>query len=66
MDYDSRTPLHIAAKEDRIEIVRFLIARGANVNAVDRWKQTPMYESITNRCGKVTKILASMGGRLEL
>ena len=36
------------------------------MNAVDRWKQTPMYEAITNRCSKVTKILASMQGRLQL
>ena len=33
-DYYGRTPLHIAAASDHSEMVEFLIANGADVNAV--------------------------------
>ena len=35
-DYDRRTPLHLAACEDKKEIVAYLIQKKANVNAKDR------------------------------
>lgn len=57
-DYDFRTPLHFAAKHGHADIVRFLIQRGANVNAMDRWQQTPFYEAVTNLQIKVVKILS--------
>jgi ankyrin repeat protein len=58
MDYDFRTPLHIAALKDRGEIAQFLINRGAKVNALDRWRRTPLYEAVQNKSKKVAKILA--------
>ncbi len=45
-DYDFRTPLHIAAVRDNAEIAQFLINRGAKVNALDRWRKTPLYEAV--------------------
>lgn len=57
-DYDFRTPLHIAAARDRAEIAQFLINRGAKVNALDRWRRTPLYEAVRNKNKKVAKILA--------
>ena len=33
-DYYGRTPLHVAAASDHHDMVAFLIANGANVNAV--------------------------------
>ena len=41
-DYDFRTPLHIAAVKNRSDIAHLLINRGAKVNAIDRWKRTPL------------------------
>jgi glutaminase len=35
-DYDKRTPLHIAAADGHIKLVKFLVRKGANVNAEDR------------------------------
>lgn len=57
-DYDFRTPLHIAAVRDRAEIAQFLINRGAKVNALDRWRRTPLYEAVAHKSKKVAKILA--------
>jgi serine/threonine protein kinase len=36
-DYDFRTPLHLAASEGHVDIVRYLIMKGARVNRSDRW-----------------------------
>jgi len=36
------TPLHLAILSGHTEIVRTIIESGANVNAVDRWKRTPL------------------------
>ncbi len=65
-DYDQRTPLHVAATNGSVEIVRFLLHRGAKVNSVDRWGQTPMFEAVTHLQSKVVKILAAHAGRLEM
>jgi ankyrin repeat protein len=42
-DYDFRTPLHIAALKDHYDIAQFLINRGAKINALDRWRRSPMH-----------------------
>ena len=61
-DYDFRTPLHIAAVKDRVEIAQFLINRGAKINSLDRWKRTPLNEAVANKSKKVAKILAQHQG----
>jgi ankyrin repeat protein len=39
-DFDDRTALHVAACEGKANVVSFLIQKGANVNAKDRWGST--------------------------
>jgi hypothetical protein len=39
-DYDSRTPLHVAALHGWQEVAECLVANGADVNALDRWQNT--------------------------
>ncbi|CAK4090743.1 unnamed protein product, partial [Aphanomyces euteiches] len=45
-DYDSRTLLHVAASEGMLSAVEYLIACGANVNALDRWNNSPLSEAM--------------------
>ena len=65
-DYDFRTPLHIAAVKNRSDIAHLLINRGAKVNAIDRWKKTPLQEAIVNSSKKVIKILTNNLGTIGL
>lgn len=39
-DYDNRTPLHVAALHGLIDVAKCLIKFGADVNSLDRWKNT--------------------------
>lgn len=39
-DYDSRTPLHVAALHGWVDVAKCLLKHGADVNAQDRWKNT--------------------------
>ena len=47
-DFSNRTPLHIACAAERLELqprvdtVKLLLKRGANVQALDKWKKTPL------------------------
>ena len=40
-DYDKRTALHIAAEENKKDIIKFLIENGADVTLKDRWGKAP-------------------------
>lgn len=41
-DYDQRTPLHLASADGHLDVVDFLLERGVDVNAVDRWGGTAL------------------------
>ncbi|XP_067880909.1 glutaminase liver isoform, mitochondrial-like [Heterodontus francisci] len=57
-DYDSRTPLHIAAAEGHVEVVGFLLD-GCRVNPFckDRWGNTPLEDAIHFNHHHVAKLL---------
>ncbi len=43
MDYDKRTPLHVAAAEGAYSVVHWLVVEeGADVNPLDRHHKTPL------------------------
>ena len=45
-DYDDRTALHLSASEGKADAVRFLLAKGADVNLLDRMGGTPLDDAI--------------------
>jgi len=62
-DYDRRTPLHLAAAEGRVEIVKLLCQAGANVNVQDRWGTTPLDGAQGARHEACVHILEEYGAR---
>ena len=49
-DYDRRTPLHTASVGGHLAICKFLLTfPEVNVNALDRWRNTPLSEAIANK-----------------
>jgi ankyrin repeat protein len=41
-DYDKRSPLHVAACSNQLEVVIYLVNSGVQINALDRWGCTPL------------------------
>ncbi|KAF3774174.1 Glutaminase liver isoform [Nymphaea thermarum] len=61
-DYDSRTPLHVAALHGWIEVAKCLLDCGADVNAQDRWKNTPLADAEGAKKQEMVELLKSHGG----
>jgi ankyrin repeat protein len=59
-DYDSRTPLHLAAAEGRVSIISILLEKGAKVHAKDRNGQTPLDEATKGKTAAHAEILKRM------
>ncbi|XP_042483420.1 integrin-linked protein kinase 1-like isoform X1 [Macadamia integrifolia] len=61
-DYDSRTPLHVAAIHGWIDIAKCLLEHGADVNAEDRWNKTPLADAEGAKKYSMIELLKSYGG----
>ncbi|THU49624.1 hypothetical protein C4D60_Mb06t11480 [Musa balbisiana] len=61
-DYDSRTPLHVAALHGWIDVAKCLLDHGADVNAQDRWKNTPLADAEGAKQPSMIELLKSYGG----
>jgi glutaminase len=56
-DYDGRTGLHLAASEGHLEAVKFLVAKGVEVNPKDRFGGTPLIDAKRGNFKKVIDFL---------
>jgi len=56
-DYDGRTALHLAAAENQVEVVKYLLSRKVNAQPVDRWKGTPLDDAKQGGHDAVIKVL---------
>ncbi|PUZ47316.1 hypothetical protein GQ55_7G155300 [Panicum hallii var. hallii] len=56
-NYDQRTPLHVAAAEGLHLVAGMLIGFGADVQAKDRWGNTPLDEGRRCSCKPLVRIL---------
>ena len=64
-DYDSRTPLHVAASSGYADVVRFLLERGASVHALDRFQHTPLYDAVIFKHSAVVELLRKAGAHFH-
>lgn len=60
-DYDGRTALHLSSAAGHVKVVRFLISKGSNVNAVDNWGGKPLDDAIRMSRVAVIRVLQSHG-----
>lgn len=56
-DYDGRTPLHLAACENQIEVVRHLVTQRVQLEAKDRWGNTPLDDAIKFKNKEIKEML---------
>ncbi|PHU02444.1 hypothetical protein BC332_27695 [Capsicum chinense] len=61
-DYDNRTPLHVAALHGWIDVAKCLIDYGADVNAQDRWRNTPLADAEGAKKSGMIELLTTYGG----
>ena len=59
VDYDLRTPLHLAVTEGYTEIVELLLEAGALTNCKDRWNSSPLDEAIHRDATELVALLQS-------
>ncbi|KAJ3673384.1 hypothetical protein LUZ60_006758 [Juncus effusus] len=61
-DYDHRMPLHVAALQGWIDVARCLLEHGADVNAQDRWGNTPLADAEGAKKYMMIEVLKTYGG----
>jgi glutaminase len=62
-DYDGRTGMHLAASEGHLDAVKFLVAKGFEVNPKDRWGGTPMTDAKRGNFKIIVSFLREHGGK---
>ncbi|EED90829.1 ankyrin domain-containing protein, partial [Thalassiosira pseudonana CCMP1335] len=60
-DYDRRTALHVASSEGRLDVVKYLVSKGAKVNRSDRWGGSPLDDAHRHRHTEVARYLRGRG-----
>ena len=60
-DYDNRTPMHLAAAEGHLEVVRFLLDNEISANHHDRWGGTPLDDAELGNHTDVIELLKQHG-----
>jgi hypothetical protein len=60
------TPLHIAVKTGNKEMVKFLLDKGGDVNAGDKYEATPLHFACRNGDGYIARMLVEFGGDLTI
>jgi glutaminase A len=57
--------LHLASEEGHLEFVRYLVSKGANVNATDRWGVTPLRGALSHLHSEVAELLRENGAHVR-
>ncbi len=64
-DPAGRTPLHWACRGVHLEVVRFLVEHGADVNAADRSGLTPLHSLASRGHLEAARLLIEKGARVD-
>ena len=59
------TPLHMSARDENLEVVRYLIQNGADVNAKTDGGETPLQMSAKNEDLETARVLIKAGSNFD-
>ncbi|MEO1219038.1 MAG: ankyrin repeat domain-containing protein, partial [Bacteroidota bacterium] len=65
LDRNGRTPMHSAAKNGHLEVVKYLKGQGAKVGTPDKHGRTPMHSAAKNGHLEVVKYLKGQGAKVD-
>ena len=65
VDYDGRSPLHVASSEGNISSVKYLLEMGANLHLRDRFGHSPLWDALKSRNKTVIELLRSGGAHFS-
>ncbi|KAL2317285.1 hypothetical protein Fmac_031161 [Flemingia macrophylla] len=66
IDYDGRSPLHLAASRGYEDITLFLIQEGVDVNIKDNFGNTPLLEAVKNGHDRIASLLVREGASMKI
>ena len=62
--HDGRTPLHVACLEGQLQVIHYLLVRGASPHVVDKHGQTPLHDAIHSANEDAILLLREFGAHL--
>jgi len=65
-DRDGMTPLMVAVSEDKIEIVKLLLKKGANINLQSKIGYTALHFAAQNNKVEIARVLLESGAKVDI
>jgi len=66
VDSNKRTPAHWAADYNQVEVLQFLISKGAKIDQPDKYGITPLLAAVYEGHKEVVAILVNKGAKLDV
>lgn len=63
---DVNLPIHVASKHNNINIIKLLLDNGANINAINHWKTTPLMYAYVYGHLEVIRFLLKHGANMNM
>lgn len=64
--YDHHTSLNAAAKNNSVEVLKYLLSVGADINTRDGFKGTPVISAVRNNAVNTLHLLVEKGADLNI